>query len=544
MPQDAHATGSADPAEVYDVIVAGAGFSGLFLLHRLRSAGFKVLVIESGGGVGGTWYWNRYPGARCDVESVDYSFSFDEGLQQEWVWTERYAGQAEIRRYLDHVADRFDLRRDIRLNTRVDSAHFRSDTADWLVHTSDGATLISRFCIMATGPLSSIKPPDFEGLADFAGQWYHSARWPQEGVDFTGKRVAVIGTGSTGVQIIPTVAKLAEHVTVLQRTPNYSIPARNRPMSKEELDEVKATYADRRVRARMAASGVPNPPVLEPGEGVPEDEKRAHFERGWAIGGVVGILRAYSDIITSTEVNESLARFVRDKIADTVHDPVTAEKLTPRDYPLGAKRLCVDSNYFETYNRPNVTLIDVNADPIVRITPRGIQTATGHIDVDIIVFAIGFDAITGAVKEIDIRGREGLTIQDHWREGPKAHLGLAVNGFPNMFLMTGPGSPAVLGNVVTFLEQQVEMIATILEMVRSDGARTIEAEQEAENTWAAHVQEIASQTLFMKGKSWFIGANIEGKPVGFLPYAGGLVRYHAECEAMVEAGLRGFSLTK
>lgn len=530
-----------DLRQTCDVIVVGAGFAGLYALRRLRSAGYTVQLVEAGSGVGGTWFWNRYPGARCDVESIDYSYSFDDELQQDWVWSERYAAQQEILRYLDNVADRFDLRRDILFNTLVEAAHFQQESGGWLVLTTAGE-LRSTFCIMATGVLSSVKPPDFEGLEDFTGEWFHSARWPSEGVDVAGRRVAVIGTGSTGVQIIPVVAQAADHVTVLQRTPNFSVPARNRPLAPEVLDSVKSTYADRRARARVSTSGVPLDVTPEPGKDVPEEERRARYELGWAAGGVPGLLRAYSDIMVDPDVNESFASFVRDKIASIVSDPVTAETLTPYGYPIGAKRLCVDTDYFETYNRHNVTLVDLNADPIVRITANGIQTAAQHIAADVIVFAIGFDAITGALRQIDIRGRDGERLADHWLGGPKAYLGLAVAGFPNLFVVNGPGSPAVLGNVVMFVEQHVDLIATLLERLRTEGASTIEALPEAEEDWAAHVHDLAAGTLFPAAKSWFVGANIEGKPRRFMPYAGGLGRYRTECDEALEDDLRGFRL--
>ena len=528
--------------ETYDVIVVGAGFAGLYALHRLRSAGFSVLVVEAASGVGGTWFWNRYPGARCDVESIDYSYSFDEQLQQDWVWTERFAAHAEILSYLDHVADRFDLRRGIRLETQVVSAHFQPGTDDWLLRTAAGSELRATFCIMATGALSSVKPPDFDGLADFTGQWHHSARWPAAGVDMAGMRVAVIGTGSTGVQIIPVVAREAAHVTVLQRTPNYSVPARNRPLGEGELDAVKANYADRRARGRVSASGVPLDFVPGSGKGVRDAERRARYDVGWAAGGVLGLLRAYTDYIVDPEVNESLAQYVRDKIAATVTDPATAERLTPHGYPIGAKRLCVDSSYFETYNRDNVTLIDINEDPIVRVTVNGIETANGHVDADVIVFAIGFDAITGAVRQIDVRGRDGEPLNDHWHDGPKAYLGLAVAGFPNLFLVSGPGSPAVLGNAVAFIEQHVEFIDAVLQRLRDQGMRTIEADPAAEEHWAKHVHDLAAQTLFPTVKSWFVGSNIDGKPPRFMPYAAGLHSYRTECDEVLDQDLRGFFL--
>ncbi len=529
-----------DPVEL-DVVVVGAGFAGLHLLRELRDAGFSVQVIEAGTGVGGTWFWNRYPGARCDVESIDYSYSFSEELQQEWDWTERYAAQPELLRYLDHVADRFDLRRDIHLSTRVRSAVLGD--AGWELETTDGRRFHATYCVMATGPLSSVKRPDFPGLDDFRGEWHHTARWPEGGVDFTGRRVAVVGTGSTGIQAIPVIAEEAEQLFVLQRTPNFSVPARNHPLAAEQLAAVKAQYAARRALARRAPSGVPSEGVLAPGTDVPLAERLEAYERGWQRGGASAVLRTYSDMMTEPEVNESMAEFVRGKIRATVEDPEVAERLLPRGFPIGAKRLCVDSNYYETFNRSNVTLVDVREAPIERITENGIRLADGReIEVDVIVFAIGFDAITGALGELDVRGRDGLELAAKWRSSPQAFLGLAVAGFPNLFLVNGPGSPAVLGNVVTFIEHHVRWITACLQELRRRGFARIEADAQAEDAWVAHVDEVAHATLYPKARSWFTGENVEGKKVRFLPFAGGFERYAAECEAFVAADYEGFAI--
>ncbi|WP_433503005.1 flavin-containing monooxygenase [Pseudonocardia halophobica] len=519
-----------------DLAVVGAGFSGLYLAHRATQAGLSVRVLEAGSGVGGTWFWNRYPGARCDVESIDYSYSFSEELQQEWQWSERYASQPEILRYLEHVADRFDLRRHISLDTRVTAARFDESADTWTVTTERGEEITASFVVMATGGLSAPKRPDFPGLEDFRGDWYHTARWPDGGVDFTGKRVAVVGTGSTGIQAIPQIAAQAEHLVVLQRTPNFSVPARNRPLEAEEIAAVKADYAGRRARGRVAPSGVPSDTQPQPGAGTSLEERSAHYEAGWAKGGAPGLLRSYSDLLLDEEVNASLQDFVREKITEIVDDPQTAATLSPYGYPIGAKRLCVDTDYYATYNRPNVELVDVRKTPITGITEAGIRTGDTVHEVDVLVFAIGFDAISGAVREIDVRGRGGRSLSDAWSDGAEATLGLTVGGFPNLFLVNGPGSPAVLGNVVAFLEHHVEWITDCVEYLRRNGICTIESTPESDAAWARRVDEVAATTLYPKADSWFVGANIPGKPRRFLPYAGGLHTYRERCARAAEKG--------
>ncbi|SNQ46627.1 Phenylacetone monooxygenase [Frankia canadensis] len=520
-----------------DVAVVGAGFAGLYLAHRATTLGLTVVVLEAGESVGGTWYWNRYPGARCDVESIDYSYSFSEELQQEWRWTERYASQPEILRYLNHVADRFDLRRHIRLNTRVTAARFDEDALTWTLTTDTDETVTAAFCVMATGGLSVPNRPDLPGLDDFRGEWYHTARWPAGGVDLRGRRVAVVGTGSTGIQAIPMIAREADHLIVLQRTPNFSVPARNRPLSEAELAKVKATYARRRARGRIAPSGVPSDREPSPGRGVPPERRRQAYEAGWAEGGASPLLRAYSDMLVDEEVNASLADFVRDKIGEIVDDPATAAALTPYGYPLGAKRLCLDTDYFATYNRPNVELVDLRKTPIERITETGIQTGDTLYETDVIVFATGFDAISGAVTAIDVRGRADRSLRDYWRTGPRATLGLMAAGFPNLFLVNGPGSPAVLGNVLAFIEHHVEWIIDCIDSLRRDGIHTIESSEDSDERWAVQVDEIAAATLYPKAESWFAGANVPGKPRRFLPYAAGLHTYRARCD---DSAARGY----
>ena len=530
-----------------DAIVVGAGFAGLYALHRLRGLGLEVRVFEQGEAIGGTWYWNRYPGARCDIESMDYSYSFSEELEQEWEWTERYPAQPEILRYLEHVADRFDLRRDIELSTRVVQARYVDDRGTWEVTTDDGARYSATYCIMASGCLSSLHRPAIDGLDDFEGDWHHSARWPQGGVQLAGKRVGVIGTGSTGIQMIPQVAEQAAHVHVFQRTPNFSMPARNRPLDPEHQRAIKADYRERRRLSRESLSGVPTShpdavPQCSALEATAEERERA-YERGWTEGGIGGILLAFNDINVNADANSTAADFVRDKIRTIVKDPATAEALCPTSHPIGTKRICVDTGYYDTYNRDNVTLVDVRGAPIVRLTSRGIETASAEYELDVIVFATGFDAMTGALLDIDIRGREGRSLRDEWSGGPRTYLGLATAGFPNLFLVTGPGSPSVLSNMVLSIEQHVDWIAECIGHLRERELDTIEATVDAEDGWVAHVNEVAQATLFPQASSWYAGANIPGKPRVFMPYLGGVGNYRAHCDAVAGSGYQGFSMT-
>jgi cation diffusion facilitator CzcD-associated flavoprotein CzcO/acetyl esterase/lipase len=530
----------------FDVIVVGAGFAGLYALHRLRSVGLDVHVFEQGDGVGGTWYWNRYPGARCDIESADYSYSFSPELEQEWEWSERYATQPEILRYLNHVADRFDLRRDVALRTRVTEAHYDEESGRWRVTTADGARYSATWCVMASGCLSSLHRPAFDGLDDFEGDWYHTARWPDDGVDLAGKRVGVVGTGSTGIQLVPQVAKQAEQLYVFQRTANFSMPARNRALDDELRSAIKTDYGARRRLARESTSGVPRThPSRAPQQSVLEvtpEERELAYERGWAEGGISGVLQAFKDINIDVAANQTAADFVRDKIRATVRDASTAEALCPTTHPIGAKRICVDIDYYETYNKPNVTLVDVRNDPIVRLTPRGIETESGEYELDVIVFATGFDAITGALLEVDICGRGGRALRDKWADGPETYLGLATAGFPNLFLVTGPGSPSVLSNMVLSIEQHVDWIADSIAYLRKRGFDAIEATPEAEHGWVAHVNDVADATLMPLANSWYVGSNIPGKPRVFMPYVGGVGNYRRRCDDVAANGYEGFTL--
>ena len=529
-----------------DAVVVGAGFAGLYALHRLRGLGLRVRVFEQGDGVGGTWYWNRYPGARCDIESLDYSYSFSEELEQEWEWSERYPTGPEILGYLNHVADRFELRRDIQLSTRVERAEYDEAAERWLLTTAGGARFSARYCVMASGCLTSVNRPEFEGLDDFEGEWHHTARWPHDGVELAGKRIGVIGTGSTGIQLIPQLARQAGQLHVFQRTANFSMPAHNKPLDPEVQRSAKAGYRERRQLARESLSGVPrsHPEAIPQRSAldVTPAEREQIFERGWAEGGIGGVLLSFNDINVNPEANAAAAEFVRSKIRQIVVDPETAERLCPTTHPIGTKRICVDINYYETYNRDNVTLVDVRTDPIERITPTGIKTRDGHYELDLIVFATGFDAITGALLEIDIRGRAGQTLRQKWSESPRTYLGLTLAGFPNMFLVTGPGSPSVLSNMVCSIEQHIDWIADCIGYLRERGLDTIEATAEAESGWVAHVAEVAGATLFPRANSWYLGANIPGKPRVFMPYLGGVGAYRSHCDEVAEKGYEGFAL--
>jgi cyclohexanone monooxygenase len=525
-----------------DVVVVGAGFSGLYLLHRLRRAGFSVAVLEAASGVGGTWYWNRYPGARCDVASVEYSYSFDDALQQEWNWTERYAAQPEILRYLEHVADRFDLRRDVRFDTRVTAATFDGKRARWTVEAEDGFRVDAQFCVMATGCLSNSRTPEFPGLKDFEGPVLHTGNWPHAPQDFTGKRVAVLGTGSSGIQAIPEIARQAAHLTVFQRTPHFSVPAGNHPLDPQYMAEVKATYPARRKSNRESRNGATyeyaNGPALE---AAPE-AVNAEFERRWKIGGA-NFMHAYTDLGKRIEANDLAAQFVRDKIAATVRDPDTARKLMPTTYPIGTKRICLDTDYYQTYNRPNVALVDLLDEPLDTITAHGVRTKKREYPIDVLVCATGFDAMTGALLSMDIRTSDGHSLREAWSEGPRNYLGLMVAGFPNLFTVTGPGSPSVLSNMVVSIEQHVEWITGCVEHLRSNGLATIQASESAQDAWVDHVREVANTTLYPRAASWYMGANIPGKPRIFMPYIGGVGAYRKKCEEIAADGYRGFMLT-
>ena len=536
--------GHAANAATYDVVVVGAGFAGMYMLYRLRKQGLSVRVYEQGGDVGGTWYWNRYPGARCDVESMQYSYSFSDELQQQWDWSERYAPQPEILKYANHVADRFKLRPDIQLDTRVDRAAFDQRANLWSVATSDGKTVTAKYVVLATGCLSNARMPDIEGLSDFKGKVYHTGHWPHEPVDFTGLRVGVIGTGSSAIQSVPVIAAQARHLTVFQRTANFSIPARNAALTPAERDSFRSNYPElRRIAREESRNGIvqelPDRGALDDGD----NARRAKYEARWTRGGLT-FMGVYNNLVLDKAANDTAADFVRDKIAQIVADPRTAKLLQPDNHPIGAKRICVDTDYYATFNRSNVTLVDIRSNPIERILPHAVRTAgkegiSDH-EVDALVLATGFDAMTGSVAKIDIRGRDGLTLNAKWAEGPRTYLGLMSAGFPNLFIITGPGSPSVLSNMIVSIEQHVDWITDCIATMRHRGLDTIEAGKEAEDRWVAHVNEVAQGTLYPQANSWYMGANIPGKPQIFMPYIGGVGVYRQICNDVAAKGYEGF----
>ena len=533
---------SRNVSNTFDAVVIGAGFSGLYMLHRLREAGFTARVIEAADGVGGVWYWNRYPGARCDSESIYYSFTFSEEIWKEWTWSSRFAEQPEILRYLNFVADKLDLRRDIQFNTRVDKAEYDEKNNRWLIHLNDQTILSSKYFITGIGCLSARNVPDFKGLDRFEGEWYHTGRWPHEEVHFEGKRVGVIGTGSSGVQIIPKIAEKAKHLTVFQRTPQYSTPARNRPLNPEFVQKVKDSYEEYKKITRTTPSGLGVLPLGESAIKDSPEKRRQMYEKTYTSGGI-DFQFTYADLITNAESNETACEFIRSKIREIVKDPEVAEKLMPNYYYF-TKRPIIDTNYFETYNRDNVSLVDVKENPITEITPKGIKTTEKEYELDMIVFATGYDAMTGPLFRLDIRGKNRISLKEKWENGARVrtHLGLTTSGFPNMFMITGPESPSVLVNVPAAIEQHVEWIGDCIEYLRDNNIDVIEAEVEAEEAWSKHCQEVANGTLFPKTASWYTGKNIEGKPAGFLIYVGGLDTYRKKCDEVAKNGYEGFML--
>jgi cation diffusion facilitator CzcD-associated flavoprotein CzcO len=538
------ASNHSNQATELDALVIGAGFSGLYQLLCLRDRlGLSVKALEAGGGVGGTWYWNRYPGARCDSESHVYWYTFSPDLMREWEWSERYPGQPEIMRYLNHVADRFDLKRDIQFNTRVTTAHYDETANRWRVQTETGETFVAKFLITAVGCLSTANVPKFEGLESFAGDWYHTGQWPHEGVDFTGKRVGMIGTGSTGIQAAPVIAAAAKHLTVFQRTANYSVPARNAPLTPEFQRYIKESPAEIRAATRETLNGMAFRIEERLAVETPPEEREAIYEAAWERGGLQ-FRATFKDMLVDKAANDTAADFVRRKIRSIVKDPKTAATLSNIDHPYAAKRPPIDTDYFETFNRPNVTLVDVKATPIARISPAGVCTTGAEYPLDIIVFATGFDAMTGPMLRMDIRGRDSVALKDVWEAGPCNYLGLQIAGFPNLFTITGPGSPSVLCNMPVAIEQHADWIADCIAYMRSNGLERIEARPDAVDRWVAEVNDVASKTLLPLAKhSWYLGANIPGKPRVFMPYAGGMVRYREICDEVVASGYEGFSLT-
>ena len=523
--------------------VVGAGFAGMYMLHRIRELGLAVAVFERGSDVGGTWYWNRYPGARCDVESLEYSYGFDAELQQEWQWTERYSAQPEILAYAKHVADRFELRSDIEFNTTVTAAQWDESGGRWQVDVDgpNGTRVVSsRFVVMATGCLSSVNKPQFAGLDQFAGRLFHTGEWPHEPVDFTGRRVGVVGTGSSAVQAIPEIAQQCRQLTVFQRTATYSVPARNEPLDPVYEQQVKSSYEEFRAanRAQNSAFGAWSDHNLSPYAAYEPDEQLQMLERGWDIGGF-RFARSFGDMALDKSTNDAHRRFVVDKIRSTVDDPETAELLSPT-HVIGCKRLCLDSHYFETYNLDHVSLCDIKSNPIVSFDAAGVELSDGtRIDLDDVVMATGFDAMTGTVLRMDIRGVNGATLREQWQHGPRTYLGLMVPRFPNMFLITGPGSPSVLTNMIVAIEQHVEWITRCVADMESEGLSVIDTTEEEADGWVAHVNAVADRTLMPSCNSWYVGANVEGKPRVFMPLIG-FPDYSRTCDDVAVDGYRGF----
>ncbi len=522
----------------FDAVVVGAGFAGLYMLHRLRGLGLSVRVYEAGGGVGGTWYWNRYPGARCDVESMQYSFSFSEELDQEWTWSEKYSPQPEILAYANHIADRFGLRQDIVFDTRVASADWDERAKRWRIATDRKDKVRAKFCIMAVGCLSAPNRPKFAGLEDFEGPVYHTGEWPHDGVDFTGLRVGVIGTGSSAIQSIPIIAAQASQLTVFQRTATWSVPAWNETLTPDYVKAVKADYPALRAKARARPTGFYFPFNMKPALEASEDERGRLYEEAWERGGLP-FLGTFGDLLFEKKANDTIADFAREKIRSIVNDPVTAELLCP-DNVFGCKRLCVDTNYYATYNLPHVKLVDVSRKPIERITAHGIVVDGTEYPVDAIVSATGFAAMTGSFDKIAITGRDGLTLREKWRAGPRAYLGLASAGFPNFFMITGPGSPSVLASMIQAIEQHVDWLADLIGHMRDIGADAIEPVVADEDAWVEHVNEVSKVSLRSTCSSWYVGANIPGRPIVFMPYIGGFPVYVQKCNEVMSNGFEGF----
>ncbi len=534
---------STNQVENLDAVVLGAGFSGLYMHYRLRESGFSTRVFEAGDGVGGVWYWNRYPGARCDIESIYYNYTFSKELYQEWTWTSKYPEQSEILRYLNYVADKFDLRRDIQFNTRITAAHYDETINRWKVQMDDGTSVIAKYFISGVGCLSAANLPNFKGLENFEGKWYHTGRWPQEKVDFKGKRVGVIGTGSSGVQAIPVIAKEADHLTVFQRTPQYTLPARNYLYDPKFIQQSKANFDEIKRLMRESPTGngiqIRNISALQDSP----EKRRQEYVKAWREGGFA-FTSAYNDLLINDEANKTASDFIRSKIKEIVHKSDIAEKLLP-DYYFGTKRPILDTDYYETYNRENVTLVDVKKEPIVEITPKGLRTKDAEYELDVLVFATGYDGMTGPLFKIDIRGRDGVVLKEKWEEGSKVRtlLGLTTVGFPNFFMITGPESPSVLVNMPAAIEQHVEWIADCIEYLHKHGVETLEPTIEAEEAWSQHCLEVAEMTLYVKTDSWYTGANIAGKPRSFLIYLGGFDRYKQKCNEVAASGYDGFILS-
>ena len=525
-----------------DAVIVGAGFGGLYALYRLREMGLAATVLEKGDGIGGTWYWNRYPGARCDVESLQYSYSFSDEVQQEWHWSERFASQGEILNYINYVADKFGLKESVELNTRVVSATYDDADQTWSTKTADGQVRRSRLLIFATGALSMPIEPAIAGLDQFEGEIYRTSAWPHEPVSFAGKRVAVVGTGSSGIQAVPVIAEEAARLFVLQRTPNYSIPGRNKAMDPEFERDWKANYAERRQEALRTRSNNLFRAGTVPGREVTYEEREREFEARWEAGGLA-LPYSYPDLTLDPEVNKHASDFVRRKIAEKIKDPQVAAGLLPNEYGIGGRRLCVDNGYYETFNRDNVTLVDLRKEPLISMTSQGFRTEKAEHAIDALVLATGFDAFTGALSRIAVKGRNGLQLSEKWADGPTNYLGLTVAGFPNMFIVTGPGSPSVLSNMVISIQQHIDWIAECIEFLRRNGHTTIDAKLDSETAWGNHIAGIAAGTLIQRTKSWYTGSNVSGKTNSHFLYMGGTINYIRDItHAGPETDYAGFEL--
>jgi cation diffusion facilitator CzcD-associated flavoprotein CzcO len=533
-------TGSSESgARRIDVIVVGAGFAGMYATYKFRQMGKSVVGIEAGGDVGGVWYWNRYPGARCDLMSVDYSYGFSEEIEQEWTWSEQFAAQPEILAYANFVADKLDLRRSYLFNTRVTSAIWDGNAKVWRATTDRGQILEAPYCVMATGPLSVAKDPDIPGIERFKGRLLRAQKWPHEPVSFEGKRVGVIGTGSTGIQIVQTVGREAGEFFVFQRTPSFTLPMRNHVLEPDYIDEMKRHYRAMREAMRNNPTGGTRPATSRPFFSLPPSQRRQVMEQAWVNGGHT-FLGSFADLLTNEEANDQVADFVRDKIGEIVKDPKIAEALKPRGYPIFARRACLDTEYYETYNLPNVRLVDVKADPIVEITEKGIRTESCETELDILIFATGYDALTGALLAFDVVGRDGYTLKQKWNSGARSYLGIMMEGFPNLFAPSGPNGPAALANLITIAEHDVDWIAEMIEYMEANGLTTVEPTAQAEEGWMSLVAKLAEKSLIRKANTWWVGANVKGKPQGLTMFIGGFHKYREHCANAVRNGYADF----
>lgn len=511
-----------------DVVIVGAGFGGMYAVHKFNAMGLKIQGYEAGSDVGGVWYWNRYPGARVDLPSIDYSFGFSQEVEQEWTWSEQFAAQPELLRYINFVADRLDLRRHIQFNTRVTSAEWDDARQVWVVKTDRGDVVEATYCIMATGPLSIPKDPEIPGIERFKGELLRAGRWPHQPVSYAGKRVGVIGTGSTGIQIVQEVGPQAGELFVFQRTPSFTMPMRNVPLEPDYVAEVKRNYAGLRESARNSPAGGIRPASTRAFFSVTPAQRLSLMEDAWRQGGLA-MLGTFSDLLVNEEANEHVAEFVRGKIGEMVKDPVTAEKLKPRGYPIFARRPCLDSSYYETFNLPTVHLMDCNEDPIVEITDKGVRTRSGEVELDMLIFATGYDGLTGAMLAVDVQGRDGLRVSQKWSEGARSYLGIMMAGFPNLFMTTGPNGPAALANIIRISENDVDWIADAMRHMSATGQTAMEPTTEAEDGWMKTVAALSQRSLLNKAKTWYLGANVKDKPQGLSMFTGGFPKYREYC---------------